>query len=132
VCLRHVYPVIKIDDEHNHIKPGADRNVIYKVSSGKGIIVDATGFDFTLLKKYLDGKLPDKIFIVSDKGTFVANFNATGKTTLDKYSLHPFADNSTFTRFQSGDAPVIAIGTVQQVGKKSKIAQVWATTIHVR
>jgi hypothetical protein len=125
------YPVIVIDDAHNHIKPGADKSVIYKVKAGKGIVVDATGYDFGSLKKHLDGKEPDKIFVVHESGTFVADFTTTKKVIIDKYSLMPLLGNDAFLGFSNGDAPVIAIGTVRMQGKMPKMAQIWATTIHV-
>jgi len=132
VFAQTAYPVIKLDDTYNHIKPGADKSVKYNVKAGKGIVVDATGYDYTNMKKYLDGKLPDKIFLVCESGTYVTDFNTEGQTTIDKSTLTPFIGNTAFLRFQSGDTPIIAIGTVKMQGKQTKMAQVWATTLEVK
>jgi hypothetical protein len=126
------YSVITVDTAHNHIKPGANKSVKYEVKGGKGIVVDVTGFDFSESTKYLDGKMPDKIFVVCEGGTFVTNLNIKGQTTLDKTTLTPYIGNSTFTKFQSGDTPIIAIGTIKLQGKQTKMAQVWATTLEVK
>jgi hypothetical protein len=126
------YPKIVIDDEHNHIKPGADKSIVYTIKSGKGIVVDATGYDFSTLKKYLDSNYPDKIFVVLESGTFYADFNSEKPVILDKYVLKPLLGNDSFLGFRKGDAPIIALGTVRMQGKQPKMAQVWATTIHVK
>jgi hypothetical protein len=125
------YPTIIIDDAHNHLLPGADRSVIYTVSESKGIVIDASAYDFGNLKKHLNGKEPDKIFVVMESGTFMADFAKEKKMVLDKHSLTPLLGNDTFHGFRKGDAPVIAIGTVVMQGKTPRMAQIWATTIRI-
>ncbi len=121
------YSVIEVDDKYNHIKPGTDKSIQYTIKAGKGITVDPTQMDFTILKKYLDGKDPDKIFVICENGTYVTAFSPNEKITLDKSNLTPYNGNSRFLGFSKGDTPIISIGSVKLQNKQAKMAQVWAT-----
>lgn len=125
------YTTIEVDDKYNHIKPGADKSIQYTIKAGKGIMVDATQMDFSILKKYIDGKNPDKIFVICENGTYVTNFTPNEKITLDKSNLTPYMGNTKFLGFSKGDTPIISIGTLKLQSKQAKMAQVWATTLVV-
>lgn len=125
------YPVIILDDAHNHLIPGADKSIIYTVNADKGLIIDATAYSFDKLKKFLNGNEPDKLFVVFEGGTFVARFTPGQRVIIDKHSLMPLLGNDTFRGFRNGDAPVIAIGTVRMEGKMPRMVQIWATTLHI-
>lgn len=125
------YSVIEVDDKYNHIKPGADKSIQYTIKAGKGVVLDATKMDFSILKKYIDGKDPDKIFVICENGTYVTNFSADKKIVLDKTTLTPYIGNTKFLGFVKGDTPIISIGTLKLQNKQAKMAQVWATTIIV-
>jgi hypothetical protein len=87
--------------------------------------------DFTTLKKYLDGKDPDKIFVVCENGTYFTNFNPNEKVTLDKSTLIPYNGDTKFLGFIKGDTPIISIGSIKFQNKQPKMAQIWATTLIV-
>lgn len=125
------YSTIEVDDKYNHIKPGANKSIQYTIKAGKGLEVDATKMDFTTLKKYLDGKGPDKIFVICENGTYVTNFNPNEKVILDKSTLTPYNGNTKFLGFIKGDTPIISIGSIKLQNKQAKMAQVWATTLIV-
>lgn len=125
------YSTIEVDDKYNHIKPGANKSIQYTIKAGKGLEVDATKMDFTTLKKYLDGKDPDKIFVICENGTYVTNFNPSEKITLDKNTLTPYNGNTKFLGFIKNDTPIISIGSIKLQNKQAKMAQVWATTLIV-
>ncbi len=130
-ALAQNYSVIEVDDKYNHIKPGADKNIQYAIKAGKGVEVDATKMDFSTLKKYIDGKDPDKIFVICENGTYVANFSPDNKIVLDKNTLTPYMGNTKFLGFIKGDTPIISIGTLKLQNKQAKMAQIWATTLIV-
>jgi hypothetical protein len=125
------YATIEVDDTYNHIKPGADKSIQYTIKAGKGVEVDATKMDFSILKKYLDGKDPDKIFVICENGTYVTAFSPNQKVTLDKSTLTPYNGNNKFLGFSKGDTPIISIGNLKLQNKQAKMAQVWATTLVV-
>jgi hypothetical protein len=131
IALAQNYSTIEVEDKYNHIKPGADKSIQYTIKAGKGLEVDATKMDFTTLKKYLDGKDPDKIFVICENGTYVTNFNPSEKITLDKSTLTPYNGNTKFLGFIKGDTPIISIGSIKLQNKQAKMAQVWATTLIV-
>lgn len=125
------YSVIEVAEKYNHIKPGADKSIQYTIKAGKGVEVDATQMDFSILKKYIDGKDPDKIFVICENGTYVTNFSPDKKVVLDKSTLTPYMGNTKFLGFVKGDTPIISIGTLKLQNKQAKMAQVWATTLIV-
>lgn len=125
------YSVIVVDDNYNHIKPNADKNKKYQVIAADGITVDATEMDFTILKKYLGGNNPDKIFLVCNSGTYVSDFRINDAMILDASTLKPFIGNTKFKGFQKGDTPIVSIGTIDSKSRTSRMKQVWATTFTV-
>lgn len=126
------YPAIIIDDEYNHIKPGADKSKQYEVHESAGIVLDATEMDFTILKKYLGGKDPDKVFVVCNSGTYIAEFRLGDAIILDASTLKPFIGNTKFKGFQKRDTPIISIGAINDKSKSNKMKQIWSTTFTVK
>lgn len=110
------YPTFVLNDKYNQIQK-EDSKVIpqnYELESLKGLILDCSDYDFTLIKTMNENKLPDRVHIVSKAGTFTVKLNTKGQTIIDNSTMESLdGKNKTFTGFVKGDTAMLAIGTIK-------------------
>jgi hypothetical protein len=125
------YQIFILNDKYNQIQK-EDSKVIpqnYELNSVKGLILDCSNYDFSLIKKMNDNRLPDLVHVISKAGTFTAKLNTKGKTTIDNSTMQSLDENNkNFSGFVKGDTAMLAIGTI----KNNEMMTYWLGMVHIK
>lgn len=128
------YQKIIIDDYYSHMKQKGDSSQSHRfqIEASKGLIVDATKYDFSKIKKLNKGKDLDLIQLVCNSGTFIIKFNPKEPTIIDKSTVQNVSGNNQFDGFEKGDTAIIGIGTVEIVESKASLLTFWVSLIEIK
>ncbi len=125
-------PEIVIDDLYNHIKPtGVTTTTNYKIPSSKGIVVDATQYDYSAIKQLNGGNNPDLLYIICESGTFAVTLDFNNKTLIDKTTTQNIGGNGKFKGIEKGDTPILGLGTLKMEGTTASLVTFWVSMIEV-
>ncbi len=75
----------------------------YELKSLKGLILNCSNYDFSLIKTMNDNKLPDLVHVISKAGTFTVKLNTKGQTIIDNSTMQSLDENNKkFSGFVKG------------------------------
>jgi len=111
-------PVIKADNEHLQVER-SDGTVApeYEIIAGNGFVLDTSGYEIQIPPN-LNITQPNMIQIVLDKNSYYVDWEV-GKTsyTFTVETLKPLQSSKSFSRLNSGQKVIIAIGFMDDKGQ---------------
>ena len=95
---KKAYALIVLNDKYNQIQKDNSKVIPqnYELKSLHGLILDCTGYDFTLVKTMNKNKLPDRVHIISKAGTFTVKHNTKGHTIIDGSTMQSLNEKNKF------------------------------------
>ncbi len=127
-------PSITIDDKHYNLRAvvnGVIPTENYKIKACSSFIIDATKYDFSILKKMNNGNLPDMIQIITKNGTFAVDLDTENEITVDEKSAINIGGHEIFSGLQPKEKALISIGTLQSVNENIEFKSFYTTFIEV-
>lgn len=128
------YPTIIIDDNHYNLRAVKNDTVPtqdYNIQASKIIIVDASKYDLSVLRKLNGGKNPDLIQLLCKSGSYVIDLDTTKAITVDEKSAKNIGGNQKFEGLNKGEQAIIGLGTVKMDGNKAEFITYWVAMINV-
>ncbi len=125
-------PIITIDDNHYNLRKARDGIIPtenYKIKACNSFNIDATKYDFSIIKKMNNGNLPSMIQIISKKGTFVVDLDTEYEITVDEKTAENIGGNEIFNGFEKGEKVLIGLGTLYTEKNNVEFKTFWTTFI---
>ena len=129
------YPIFVLNDSFSHAQPKESKIVPqnYQLSNLSGFKLNCSKYDFGMIRIMNNGKDPDAIFIVAKSGNYIVELNVTGETIVDNSTMISLdSPQKKFTGFETGDTPILGIGTLKIKDGQASMQTYWVSMISVK